>query len=80
MLTLQTWRVPTWTVVAEFYNPWNELLVPAGFMQWPVYWSKAPAFFNWGGLGEALSKQMVFGLDETGKFVYMRCLLSVLFG
>ncbi|XP_041367545.1 endothelin-converting enzyme homolog [Gigantopelta aegis] len=60
------WVYRTYAVVAEFYNPWAELIVPAGLLQWPIYDHKLPHFMNFGSVGSILGHHLVHAIDEHG--------------
>lgn len=46
---------------------WNELLIPAGILQWPVYGKNMPKLYNYGALGVNLGHELIRAVDEIGK-------------
>lgn len=61
------WRGNTYATFAQFYYPWNELLVPAGILQWPVYDYHIPHFLNFGSMGSVIAHMYVHSIDYNGK-------------
>lgn len=45
---------------------WNELLISAGLLQWPVYGKSFPKYYNFGSLGVTLAHELVHSVDEIG--------------
>ena len=49
------------------YLEWeNELLVPAGVMQYPVFHRKLPPYANFATLGTMLGNEIIQAVDEGG--------------
>ena len=47
---------------------WNELLITAGILQWPLYGRSFPKYYNFGTLGVVLSHELTHAVDEIGKY------------
>ncbi|KAK7098413.1 hypothetical protein V1264_002714 [Littorina saxatilis] len=62
------WAYPTYSFVAEYSNPWKELIVPAGLLQFPIYDHKSPRYMNFGSMGSIVAKQLVHAIDEIGDY------------
>ncbi|XP_067655795.1 endothelin-converting enzyme 1-like [Haliotis asinina] len=60
------WTYNTYSVIAEYYNPWKEMIVPAGLLQWPLYDHKLQHYMNFGALGSILGHNLVHAVDQTG--------------
>ncbi|XP_048241765.1 endothelin-converting enzyme 1-like [Haliotis rufescens] len=60
------WTYNTYSVIAEYYNPWKEMIVPAGLLQWPLYDHKLPHYMNFGALGTILGHNLIHAVDQTG--------------
>nr|KAG5701991.1 hypothetical protein BaRGS_034573 [Batillaria attramentaria] len=58
------WRYATYTFVAHYYNPWKELIVPAGMLQFPIYDHTSPNYMNFGSMGAIVGRQLVHAVDE----------------
>ncbi|ESO95505.1 hypothetical protein LOTGIDRAFT_61818, partial [Lottia gigantea] len=61
------WNYQTYAVAAEYYNPWSELIVPAGMLQFPIYDYTLPHYINFGSIGTLIGHQLVHAIDEFGK-------------
>jgi endothelin-converting enzyme len=57
----------TYYIAAQLYNPWNELMVPAGIMQFPVFDKKLPMYMNFGSMGSILAHELINAIDNIGK-------------
>lgn len=62
----EVWAYPTYSHIAEYYNPWRELIVPAGMLQFPLYDHASPQYVNFGSLGSILGKQLTHAVDQIG--------------
>ncbi|PVD33698.1 hypothetical protein C0Q70_04958 [Pomacea canaliculata] len=60
------WVYPVYSFVAEYFNPWKELIIPAGLMQFPIYDLNNPGFMNFGSMGTVVARQLVHAVDEIG--------------
>ncbi|XP_052693587.1 endothelin-converting enzyme 1-like [Crassostrea angulata] len=47
---------------------WNELLVPAGLLQFPFYDYTLPHFMNFGSMGSHIAHHLVYGIDHSGGY------------
>ncbi|XP_050412358.1 endothelin-converting enzyme 1 [Patella vulgata] len=61
------WNYKTYDIAAEYYNPWSELIVPAGLLQFPIYDHTLPHYVNFGSIGPLISHQLVHAIDELGQ-------------
>lgn len=61
------WDDPVFAVNAYYYPEANELVLPAGSVQWPFYSKTAPLGWNYGGLGATLGHEITHAFDEEGK-------------
>lgn len=61
-----------WTMtpptVNAYYNPsMNEIVFPAGILQWPFFDAKADDALNYGGIGAVIGHEMTHGFDDQGR-------------
>ncbi|KAK6174952.1 hypothetical protein SNE40_013504 [Patella caerulea] len=61
------WNYHTYDIAAEYYNPWSELIVPAGMLQFPIYDHTLPHYINFGSIGTLISHQLMHAIDEYGQ-------------
>lgn len=60
------WDMTTPTVNA-YYNPTNnEIVFPAGILQFPFFDAKADDAINYGGIGMVIGHEMTHGFDDQG--------------
>lgn len=62
----EEWVYRTYDTFMSYYNPWNELLVPAGLLQFPFYDYTLPHFMNFGSMGSHIAHHLVYGIDHSG--------------
>jgi putative endopeptidase len=62
-----TWDDAIYAVNAYYYNDTNQMILPAGGLQWPFYHTKAPRGWNFGGLGAIVGHEMTHAFDSDGK-------------
>ncbi len=62
-----TWDDAIYAVNAYYYNDTNQMILPAGGLQWPFYHAKAPRGWNFGGLGAIIGHEMTHAFDSDGK-------------
>ncbi len=54
--------------VNAYYNPSiNEIVFPAGILQWPFFDAKADDALNYGGIGAVIGHEMTHGFDDEGR-------------
>ncbi len=54
--------------VNAYYNPaFNEIVFPAGILQYPFYDAKADDAVNYGGIGSVIGHEMTHGFDDQGR-------------
>ncbi len=60
------WQMTPPTVNA-YYNPQiNEIVFPAGILQWPFFDPQADDAFNYGAMGSVIGHEMTHGFDDQG--------------
>lgn len=64
----ERWRDSTYAVKAQFYYPWNELLVPAGILQFPLFDAKMPGYMIFGGMGTVIGRMLIHAVDDLGGY------------
>ena len=53
--------------VNAYYNPQiNEIVFPAGILQWPFFEPSADDAFNYGAMGSVIGHEMTHGFDDQG--------------
>ena len=61
------WGMTPQTVNA-YYNPaFNEIVFPAGILQYPFFDAKADDALNYGGIGAVIGHEMTHGFDDQGR-------------
>lgn len=61
------WQMTPPTVNA-YYNPaFNEIVFPAGILQYPFFDDKADDAVNYGGIGAVIGHEMTHGFDDQGR-------------
>ncbi|XP_060556433.1 endothelin-converting enzyme homolog isoform X1 [Ruditapes philippinarum] len=60
------WLYNSYDTSMTFYNSWNQLLVPAGILQFPVYEWTLPHYFNFGSMGGLMGHYLVHAIDNWG--------------
>lgn len=61
------WAMTPPTVNA-YYNPaFNEIVFPAGILQWPFFTEDADDAVNYGGIGGVIGHEMTHGFDDQGR-------------
>ncbi|XP_013399075.1 endothelin-converting enzyme 1 [Lingula anatina] len=58
--------ITLYQAVVRFFNPWNEIIVPAGMFQFPVYTYPMPMHSKYGGLGSLIAQNLLHAVDEYG--------------
>lgn len=61
------WEDDVFAVNGYYYSETNELIIPAGGIQWPFYSKKAPQGWNFGGLGAVIGHEMTHAFDSDGR-------------
>lgn len=60
------WHMPPQTINA-YYNPVrNEMVFPAGYLQWPYFDPTADDALNYAGIGATIAHELTHGFDDQG--------------
>lgn len=62
------WYFKTYDTLISYYNGWNELIVPAGLLQFPFYDNSLKHYMNFGTMGSIVGHHLVHGIDEWGSY------------
>ena len=65
----KTWDDAVFAVNAYYYSEINQLILPAGSIQWPFYHKDAPVGWNFGGLGAVIAHEMCHAFDSDGRLL-----------
>ncbi len=60
------WGMSPPTVNAYYNSSLNEIVFPAGILQWPFYDPAADDAINYGGIGVVIGHEMTHGFDDSG--------------
>ncbi|CAI5443087.1 unnamed protein product [Caenorhabditis angaria] len=60
------WASPVIAVDAFHYFTGNEIIFPAGILQFPMFVPDAPAFANYGAIGMGIGHEITHGYDDLG--------------
>lgn len=60
------WLMTPPTVNAYYNPPYNEIVFPAGILQFPFFDPKADDAINYGGIGMVIGHEMTHGFDDQG--------------
>ena len=59
--------------VNAYYNPaFNEIVFPAGILQYPFFDEKADDAVNYGGIGGVIGHEMTHGFDDQGRCTMLK--------
>ena len=61
------WGMTPPTVNAYYSSSINEIVFPAGILQWPFFDAKADDALNYGGIGAVIGHEMTHGFDDQGR-------------
>jgi putative endopeptidase len=62
----EEWFMTPPTVNAYYNPPMNEIVFPAGILQFPFFDFKADAAINYGGIGAVIGHELTHGFDDQG--------------
>jgi putative endopeptidase len=60
------WEATPSTVTAYYNPPFNEIVFPAGILQFPYFDDSADDAINYGGIGMAIGHEMTHAFDDQG--------------
>jgi len=60
------WGVTPSTVTADYNPPYNEIVFPAGILQFPYFDFSADDAINYGGIGMVIGHEMTHAFDDQG--------------
>ncbi|MEO7309996.1 MAG: M13 family metallopeptidase [Chitinophagaceae bacterium] len=60
------WGMTPPTINAYYNPPFNEIVFPAGILQFPFFDPKADDAINYGGIGMVIGHEMTHGFDDQG--------------
>ncbi|KAF1343659.1 peptidase family M13 [Lizonia empirigonia] len=63
----EQWGMHASTVNAYYNPPGNEIVFPAGIMQFPVFDVNAPAYMSYGAFGSVAGHELSHAFDSTGR-------------
>ncbi|KAH7087462.1 hypothetical protein FB567DRAFT_442117 [Paraphoma chrysanthemicola] len=63
----EQWGMTVPTVNAYYNPPGNEIVFPAGIMQFPVFDVEAPAYMSYGAFGSVAGHELSHAFDSTGR-------------
>ncbi|MCW8311673.1 M13 family metallopeptidase [Sphingobacterium sp. InxBP1] len=61
------WLMTTPTVNAYYNPPYNEIVFPAGILQFPFFDANADDAINYGAIGAVIGHEMTHGFDDQGR-------------
>jgi putative endopeptidase len=61
------WEIPPQTVNAGYNPQINEIIFPAGILQWPLFDPSSDDALNYGGMGAIIGHEMTHGFDDQGR-------------
>jgi putative endopeptidase len=61
------WGMTPPTVNAYYNSSINEIVFPAGILQWPFFDAKSDDALNYGGIGAVIGHEMTHGFDDQGR-------------
>lgn len=61
------WTMTPPTVNAYYSPTFNEIVFPAGILQWPFFDAKSDDALNYGGIGAVIGHEMTHGFDDEGR-------------
>ena len=65
------WKMNAYSTVLVYYNFYNELTLPAGYMQPPLYSSNMPKYYDFGILGRDVAEEFFLSINDFGRsFVF----------
>ncbi|HET7437364.1 MAG TPA: M13 family metallopeptidase [Thermoanaerobaculia bacterium] len=63
---LTEWYMTPPTINAYYNPPYNEIVFPAGILQWPMFDIHQDDAFNYGAVGSVIGHELTHGFDDEG--------------
>jgi hypothetical protein len=54
-------------VYPSYFRQFNDVIVPAGSFQLPLFTDLGPQYLNYGAMGAAMAETMMYAINEVGK-------------
>ena len=66
------WRkTPLYSVRSTYFYPWNEMVIPAGLLQFPLFSGSNPEMYRmttFGSVGFRMARGYLYGISENGQY------------
>lgn len=62
------WPITVPQVLAWYSRSWNDILVPAGILQMPLFGKELPHFFNFATMGSIIMHELIHSIDQIGAY------------
>ncbi|XP_019617448.1 PREDICTED: endothelin-converting enzyme 1-like [Branchiostoma belcheri] len=65
---LYEWDVKTYSTFGNYLYSYNELVFPAGILQFPIYDARHPQYMNFAAAGTIIGREVINAIDEVGGY------------